>query len=256
MNFFFKLFLKLFDMKGVYETVNMLRQQQHTAAMVSTQQDLQDPRVVKEYDDDDELEESVELFSRSFVNSGDLKKRKSRESSVELFERIDGVEDVEGVKRLETTTTLPDLICNESVEESSDDIPLIVLYNLSYNRALSEKKLQQEQKPQKKSRKLAKTSNTSNTSNASTPKTNSNSNTNSKGQLGFLFVELANPNSEGISRWVDRAEFSKNYERLRLGNGGSWLRKGSTLDKLYHIEVDRSITPGERIDRIRLNGMK
>ncbi len=69
-----------------------------------------------------------------------------------------------------------------------------------------------------------------------------------------LFIELANPNSEGISRWVDTSEFVGNYADLKFGNGASWARKESTLAKRYIIEFDKSITPSNGIDRIRLNG--
>lgn len=70
-----------------------------------------------------------------------------------------------------------------------------------------------------------------------------------------LFLELAKPNAEGVSRWVDASEFTGKYESLKLGNGGSWCRKESTLAKKYIVEFDKSITPGNNIDRIRLNGL-
>lgn len=69
-----------------------------------------------------------------------------------------------------------------------------------------------------------------------------------------LFVELARPNEEGISRWVSVLEFVGDYASLTFGNGASWARKESTLAKRYIIEFDKSITPGNGIDRIRLNG--
>lgn len=69
-----------------------------------------------------------------------------------------------------------------------------------------------------------------------------------------LFVELAEPNEEGISRWVSVLEFVGDYASLTFGNGASWARKESTLAKKYIIEFDKSITPGNGIDRIRLNG--
>lgn len=69
-----------------------------------------------------------------------------------------------------------------------------------------------------------------------------------------LFLKLAQPNSEGISRWVSVTEFTGIYKELTLGNGGSWCRKSSSLAKAYNIEFDKSITPGNSIDRIRLNG--
>jgi hypothetical protein len=70
-----------------------------------------------------------------------------------------------------------------------------------------------------------------------------------------LFLDLAKPNEQGISRWVDVAEFVDDYKELKLGNGGSWCRKESTLAKKFIVEFDKSITPGNGIDRIRLNGL-
>lgn len=70
-----------------------------------------------------------------------------------------------------------------------------------------------------------------------------------------LFLELAKPDIEtGSSRWVSAFEFVGRYKSLELGNGGSWCRKESTLAKVYIIEFDKNQTPGNRIDRIRLNG--
>lgn len=69
-----------------------------------------------------------------------------------------------------------------------------------------------------------------------------------------LFLKLAEPNEKGESRWVDVSEFVGEYARLKFGNGASWARKESTLAKKYIIEFDKSKTPGNGIDRIRLNG--
>jgi len=70
-----------------------------------------------------------------------------------------------------------------------------------------------------------------------------------------LFLELAQPDpNTGISRWVSVTEFTGKYASLKLGNGLSWGRKSSTLQRDYILEVDRSITTGNSIDRIRLNG--
>ncbi len=69
-----------------------------------------------------------------------------------------------------------------------------------------------------------------------------------------LFLELAQPNEVGISRWVDTSEFVGKYSELELLNGLSWGRRSSSLAKQYIVEVDKSITPGVKIDRIRLNG--
>ncbi|WP_443741283.1 hypothetical protein [Treponema berlinense] len=69
-----------------------------------------------------------------------------------------------------------------------------------------------------------------------------------------LFLKLANPNKEGISRWVKATEFTGEYKPLQLGNGGSWCRSSSTLAKKYNVEFDKSISSGNSIDAIRLNG--
>lgn len=69
-----------------------------------------------------------------------------------------------------------------------------------------------------------------------------------------LFLQLAKPNEQGISRWVNVNEFTGEYEELKFGNGASWARKESTLAKKYKIEFDKTITAGNGIDRIRLNG--
>lgn len=69
-----------------------------------------------------------------------------------------------------------------------------------------------------------------------------------------LFLELAQPNENGVSRWVNIIEFVDKYKELQLGNGGSWCRASSTLAKKYIIEFDKSKTSGNSIDAIRLNG--
>ena len=69
-----------------------------------------------------------------------------------------------------------------------------------------------------------------------------------------LFLKLASPDKNGISRWVNVSEFTGEYAELKFGNGASWARKESTLAKKYIIEFNKSITPGNGIDRIRLNG--
>ena len=70
-----------------------------------------------------------------------------------------------------------------------------------------------------------------------------------------LFLQLSQPDENGISRWINTDEFVGEYADLKFGNGASWARKESTLAKKYIIEFDKSITPGNGIDRIRLNGL-
>jgi hypothetical protein len=69
-----------------------------------------------------------------------------------------------------------------------------------------------------------------------------------------LFLELAKPNENGISRWVNTSEFVGKYSSLELSNGLSWGRKSSSLARTYNVETDKSVTTGNKIDRIRLNG--
>ena len=71
-----------------------------------------------------------------------------------------------------------------------------------------------------------------------------------------LFIEIAAPDKNGVSRWVRVSEFTGRYANLQLGNGGSWCRASSTLAKTYNVEIDKSLTPGNSIDAIRLNGFK
>lgn len=70
-----------------------------------------------------------------------------------------------------------------------------------------------------------------------------------------LFIKLANPDNNGISRWVSVSEFQDEYKELQLGNGGSWCRGSSSLSKKYIVEFDKTQTPGNSIDAIRLNGI-
>lgn len=69
-----------------------------------------------------------------------------------------------------------------------------------------------------------------------------------------LFIEIAKPNKNGISRWVQINEFVGIYKELQLGNGGGWCRASSSLAKKYIVEFDKSQTSGNSIDAIRLNG--
>lgn len=71
-----------------------------------------------------------------------------------------------------------------------------------------------------------------------------------------LFLELASPDSDGISRWVFVTEFINDYSKLQLGNGASWCRSSSTISRKFILEFDKSKTPGNSIDAIRINGLK
>ena len=72
-----------------------------------------------------------------------------------------------------------------------------------------------------------------------------------------LFLRLAKPDLEtGVSRWVSVDEFVGDYASLTLGNGFSWGRASSPLQKKYVVKVDKTKTPGNSIDAIKLDGYK
>nr|WP_202951062.1 hypothetical protein [Helicobacter pylori] len=52
-----------------------------------------------------------------------------------------------------------------------------------------------------------------------------------------LFLELAQPDKNGMSRWVSAIEFIGKYQELQLGNGGgSWCRNNSSLAKEFEFD--------------------
>lgn len=53
-----------------------------------------------------------------------------------------------------------------------------------------------------------------------------------------LFLELVQPDKNGMSRWVSTIEFIGKYQGLQLGNGGSWCRNNSSLAKEFELELD------------------
>ena len=77
-----------------------------------------------------------------------------------------------------------------------------------------------------------------------------------EGSKPYLFIKLSKPDENGISRWVSKNEFVGDYADLMFQNGASWCRAESTLAKYYYVEFDKSLTPGNGVDRIRLNGFK
>ena len=70
-----------------------------------------------------------------------------------------------------------------------------------------------------------------------------------------LFLQLARPDALGFSRWVNVSEFVGEYSGLTLGNGWSWGRASSPLQKTYKVQVRRDLSSGNSIDAIRLVGM-
>ena len=66
------------------------------------------------------------------------------------------------------------------------------------------------------------------------------------------FITLANPNNNGVSRWVTREE----WEAIGLThtNGGDWNRSDGPLAKRFIVEKQYSTSGRRRIAAIRLNG--
>ena len=62
------------------------------------------------------------------------------------------------------------------------------------------------------------------------------------------------PDNNGKTKWIDVRVFAGKNKDLAFGNGASWARKESSLAKKFIVEFDKSLTPGNSIDRIRLNG--
>ena len=71
-----------------------------------------------------------------------------------------------------------------------------------------------------------------------------------------LFLQLAQPDENGYSRWVETSEFTGEYERLKLGNGCDFARSDSKFAQKYIVEKNNKLTPGNKINAIRLNGFK
>lgn len=71
-----------------------------------------------------------------------------------------------------------------------------------------------------------------------------------------LFLELAKPDENGVSRWVMSTEFVGEYSGLFTRNGGNWYRASSSLGREYIILTDKTLTPGIRTDAIKLNGRR
>ncbi|MCY4145000.1 MAG: restriction endonuclease [Chloroflexi bacterium] len=71
--------------------------------------------------------------------------------------------------------------------------------------------------------------------------------------MAALFLKLAQPDELGFSRSVGIEEFVGEYQRLQLGNGGSWCRDDGPLARKYNIRRRKA---GSRIVAIELQGFK
>lgn len=76
------------------------------------------------------------------------------------------------------------------------------------------------------------------------------------GTKPYLFEKLAQPDENGVSRWVSKTEFVGEYAELMFQNGASWCRKESSIVKKYIVKFDKSVTPGNSVDRIKLDGFR
>ncbi len=71
-----------------------------------------------------------------------------------------------------------------------------------------------------------------------------------------LFLELARPDENGVSRWVSVSEFVNEYASLKFGNGADWARSDGNLARRYILQRDNTQTSGNSVDRVRLNGFR
>lgn len=69
-----------------------------------------------------------------------------------------------------------------------------------------------------------------------------------------LFEELAQPDENGVSRWVSVDEFVGRYQGLQLLNGAGWSRDDGKFGQKYIVERDKNRTPGNKTDAIRTVG--
>jgi len=72
-----------------------------------------------------------------------------------------------------------------------------------------------------------------------------------------LFLELADPSEEGISRWIYiEKDFKDKFESLKdcYGNGDSLTRKNSVLYKNFEIEKKRG--KSNKVKAVKLSGFK
>lgn len=69
-----------------------------------------------------------------------------------------------------------------------------------------------------------------------------------------LWEKLAQPDENGVTRWVSVDEFVGEYQGLQLLNGAGWSRDDGPFGRKYIIERDKSRTPGNRTDAIRTVG--
>lgn len=74
-----------------------------------------------------------------------------------------------------------------------------------------------------------------------------------KSTCADLFIELAQPDKDGFSKKVPVTEFKGKYEKLKLGNGGSWCRKDSSLGKQYNV-VRHKCFKKNTISHVELQG--
>ncbi len=74
-----------------------------------------------------------------------------------------------------------------------------------------------------------------------------------KTTLANLFLELAQPDEDGFSRRVNIEEFTGDYERLQMGNGGGWCRDDGALGHRYNVRRNKK---GGRIVSVELQGFK
>lgn len=77
-----------------------------------------------------------------------------------------------------------------------------------------------------------------------------------KGSKPYRFLELANPDENGVSREVRVDEFVGANSDLRFGNGADWARGSSLIARTFELEFIKADTVGWPTVALRLNGYR
>jgi len=70
---------------------------------------------------------------------------------------------------------------------------------------------------------------------------------------GKLFLELAKPDTDGKTGWIDVKNLPEEYKSLYSNNGYSWCRNKSQLNEDYIVEKQYK---GRELAKVRLNGKR
>lgn len=76
------------------------------------------------------------------------------------------------------------------------------------------------------------------------------------GSKAYNFLELANPDENGISEEISVTLFTGKYENLKFGNGADWARGSSQFRRVFNVDFIKSNDVGSPTIALKLNGYK